>query len=152
MEPSAPALDSPATRDGVPSFRIGRRGDEVIAEWVGVATLRATLSDQTSELFVQPGLDALEVKRLDVHIAALLRHLQAGHAPRVQRRAVRRRVAFGDSGAGKSTLAAQLCRDPEVEFFSDDATSLHFESPVVPELIRVRPLILFAETSPTPSA
>ena len=113
-------------------FRLGRRGDEVLAEWVGLATLRASLAGDWSELSVAPELDRVEVEEsLRGHVDALLSHLRGGlslHASSVCRGGVA--LAFaGDSGAGKSTIAAQLCTDPAVELLSDDSAPLRFSGP-----------------------
>jgi hypothetical protein len=115
---------------GPAAMRLGRAGDELIAEWVGVATLRSNLAGTSNEFTVVDGAPSPRIQeRLREHVAALLRHLRGGitlHASSVARDGIA--VAFiGDSGAGKSTLAAQLCADPGVELLSDDAAALHFD-------------------------
>jgi hypothetical protein len=104
----------------------------VVAEWIGVATLRANLTDTRIEFTPAVGGVALVPvqERLRGHVAALLRHLRGGvtlHAASVARRGVAI-ACVGESGAGKSSLAAQLCASPEVELMSDDTTALRFAS------------------------
>jgi hypothetical protein len=114
---------------------LGRAGDYAIAEWVGVATLRAHISGSESEFAVADGVEPSQRvrQRLRVHVDALLRHLRGEitlHASSVARDDAA--IAFvGDSGAGKSTVAAQLCLDPDVALLSDDAAALRFGNAVV---------------------
>ena len=115
---------------GPPTIRLGRIGDDLIVEWVGIATLRSDVSGTRSEFVVANGDHSQRVKdRLRAHVAAMLGHLRGDvtlHASSVARSGIA--VAFvGDSGAGKSTLAVQLCADPEVELLSDDAAALRFD-------------------------
>jgi hypothetical protein len=121
-------------KTGRVEFRLGRSGDEVLAEWVGQATLRANIAGTRSELAVENGLDRSAIEDvLRAKVDACLRHLQGGvslHASSVAWRGIALAI-LGDSSAGKSTLAAQLCANPEIEFVSDDLTSLQFERPRV---------------------
>ncbi len=113
--------------DGPAAIRIGRAGDQIIAEWIGVATLRAEVHGSASELVVESGSVSPRVKeKLREQAAALVRHLRGGitlHASSVAFEGVA--IAFlGDSYAGKSTLAAQLCADPRFALLSDDAAAI----------------------------
>jgi hypothetical protein len=110
-------------------FRVGRAGDDVIAEWVGYATLQASLRSRASTFVTSDGVDA-EVARtaLGPKIDALMRSLRGEitlHASCVTCGGVA--VAFlGDSMAGKSTIAALLCRDERVALIADDLVALSF--------------------------
>lgn len=95
-----------------PLFRIGRAGDEVVAEWVGLATLRARRDGSAVRFEPAPDADLRELAKVRRGGAALLvRHLRGELAMHGAA------VAFGDhavallgrSGQGKSTLAAALC-------------------------------------------
>jgi hypothetical protein len=121
--------------DGAPpAFRLGRAGDELVAEWVGVGTLRASLDGTCSRFSSSPRAAAPHIEeRLREHVAALLRHLQGGitfHASSVARGDTA--LAFlGESGAGKSTLAAKLCADERMELLADDTTALSLDGGVI---------------------
>jgi hypothetical protein len=102
---------------------VGRRGPELVAEWVGFARLFSNREGTASELVAEPGVDpALVGKLRDGEAEALLRHLRGGvtlHAGAVVVDGVA--VALlGDSGAGKSTMVAALCDVAGSGFVSDD--------------------------------
>ncbi len=113
-----------------PEFRLGRAGDEIIAEWIGLGSLHANVDGTQRDLRATGSVtaDALE-DALKPHVAALLRHLAGGislHASSVSRAGAA--IAFlGSTCAGKSTIATQLCDDPDVELVSDDTAELRFE-------------------------
>jgi hypothetical protein len=117
-------------RVGPVRFRIGREGDFLVAEWTDGGTLRANASGTWHCLTPPEGSDPEEfAQRIGLHVEALLRHLRGGttlHASSAGM-AGTAIALLGDTMAGKSTLAAQLCEDPRVEFFADDATVLSFE-------------------------
>ena len=112
---------------GSPEFRLGRCGEELIAEWTGVATFRASVDGSWSALSIEDHIacDAVE-EELRIQCAALLRHLNGDvtlHASSVARSGVA--IAFlGGSGAGKSTIAAQLCAEVEAQLLADDLVEL----------------------------
>jgi hypothetical protein len=112
---------------GSAAFRLGRAGDEVVAEWIGLGTLRAHVSGGWSEFTPAADAHAQQVReRLREHIAALVRQLKGGitlHASSVARHGAGV-ACIGESGAGKSTLAVQLCQRQGVELLSDDTTAL----------------------------
>lgn len=109
------------------TFRIGRAADRLVAEWVGVATLRAGRSGDRVEFRIAPGCDVSRAEKLRRSTAeALLRHLAGAttlHASVVgdESGAV---ALLGESGAGKSTLAAALSRQANLDFVGDDTASL----------------------------
>lgn len=116
---------------GLVHVRVGRAGDEVVAEWVGYATLRASLSSTWSQFTPADGVEPdMALHALRPAVDAFLRSLQGGitlHASCVAYGGVA--VAFlGDSMAGKSTMGALLCRDPEIELVSDDMVALAVEA------------------------
>jgi hypothetical protein len=117
-----------------PVFRVGRRGDKLVAEWVGFARLVSNREGTMSELVAEPGVDPALVEKLrDGEAEALLRHLRGGvtlHAGA----AVVDGVAvalLGDSGAGKSTMVAALCDVAGSGFVSDDMLIVEAQGEVV---------------------
>ena len=115
---------------GPVTFRLGRAGDDLVAEWPSFGTLRADALGTRSELALEGGDAPPHVReRLGETIAALLRHLQGGvtlHASSVTR-AGASVACLGESGAGKSTLAAKLCAGADVALLSDDTTALRLD-------------------------
>jgi hypothetical protein len=112
---------------GRASVRLGRSGDDLVAEWPGFGRLRADRSGRHYQISAGDGVEEHEVlARLGPVIDALLRHLQGGltlHASCISWADIA--IAWlGDSGAGKSTIAAQLCACTTACLASDDATVL----------------------------
>lgn len=109
------------------AFRIGRSGDEVVAEWIGLVTLVARRDGSASRLEPVAGADARELAKVSRGGAQLLLRQLAGkvalHGAAVARdgRAV---VLLGRSGQGKSTLAASLCVSGSAELLGDDAVAI----------------------------
>jgi hypothetical protein len=113
--------------EGQVAFRIGRRGDELVAEWIGLARVIASRDGLTHRFEAEPGVDAAQLEKVRTGSAALLlRQLRGelalhGAAVGVGDRAI---VLLGRSGQGKSTLAASLCASGGATLFSDDAVAL----------------------------
>jgi hypothetical protein len=110
--------------DGQPEFRIGRLGDDLVAEWVGFATLRSNRAGTLSEYNVEKQGVNPEIadKFQRGQVRGLLRHLQGllsfhGSAAALDGKAV---LLLGDSSAGKSSTAAALCSLRSAEFIADD--------------------------------
>jgi hypothetical protein len=122
--------------DGLADFRIGRDGEDLVAEWVGTGVLRAKRSGGRSQFTPAPGVDAARVEKFHRGLVrALLRHLEGNitlHASAVAMHGVA--VAFaGVSGSGKSTTAADLCahgeREDEIEMLADDTVAIELVPP-----------------------
>jgi hypothetical protein len=123
--------------EGPPTYRVGRAGEEFIAEWVGTGILFANTASgkivfkpQGPQATVRP---AAVHERLRAQVAALLRHRRGGvtlHASTVARQGVAI-ACIGESGVGKSTLAAQLCLGSGVQLLADDTSALRFEGAVI---------------------
>jgi hypothetical protein len=111
------------------TFRIGRVGGDLVAEWDGVARLWTDRAgtDVHLELAIAPDSAHAAKLRLGV-VAALLRHLKGGvtvHASAVEFE--KTGLAFiGESGSGKSTLAAELCEREGCALLADDAAVVAF--------------------------
>ncbi|HEY1691524.1 MAG TPA: hypothetical protein VGG39_05160 [Polyangiaceae bacterium] len=116
-------------RIGPITFRVGRAGEHIVAEWPGLGVLRTDVSGSDSH-FAPVGAAVAGSLRdhFDEIVAALLGHLNGGmtlHASCVARGDVG--IGFlGDSGAGKSTLAMRLCALHDAELLSDDVMGLRF--------------------------
>jgi hypothetical protein len=115
-------------REGGPvHFRIGRVGHELVAEWVGIAELRAKRSGECAAFRLSDGIDDEQASKLRRGAAeALLRHLRGRlslHASSAARDgdAI---LFLGDSGTGKSTTVAQLCQSNGFELLADDIAFL----------------------------
>jgi hypothetical protein len=114
-------------RPGLVAFRIGRDGEDLIAQWTGMGTLRAARSGRTHVFTPWPDAEggaAEGIRR--TFIEGLLRHLQGKislHASAAARgdMAV---VLLGDSMAGKSTVVAELCTREGFEMLADDTVFL----------------------------
>ena len=115
-----------AEEDGTLRFRLGRRGDEVIAEWLGVATLVASRDGARSSLTFDEGVSAMQRDKIRRGGARILLGQLRGelglHGSAVAFHG--RALAFvGASGHGKSTLAAALCARGGT-LLADDAVAL----------------------------
>lgn len=127
--------------DGVVYFRLGREGDELVAEWPNIATLRANPKRGTSRFDADPSADPVLVEKVHRSLAqALLRHLEHKltlHGSAVTDPKSGRAVAIvGSSGAGKSTLAAALAREEGLAFAADDTLAIEMpEGVIVPTLL-----------------
>lgn len=109
------------------AYRIGRDGDELVAEWLGLVRLVARRDGSAHRFEANPDAQPRDVQKIVQGSAQLLlRHLHGklalhGAAVEIEGRAV---VLLGASSDGKSTLAASLCRRPGVKFLADDAVAL----------------------------
>lgn len=126
--PTSPEWLATSEEDGITAFRVGRIGDDLIAEWVGVARLIARRDGTHHELVFADHVPAAERRKLERgDVRMLLRQLTGqislhGSAVSIGGRAV---VMLGTSGRGKSTLAAALCRTG-ADLLADDAVGLTF--------------------------
>jgi len=108
-------------------FRVGRDGDELVADWPGTLVLRSDVAGDRPRF--EPAADAAPdaVERLVRGLgAALVRHLRGGlslHASTVARGGLGIAL-LGPSGAGKSTAAATLCHRRGFTLLRDDITPL----------------------------
>lgn len=113
--------------DGEVAFRIGRDGDELVAEWIGLARMTARRDGSAHRFEPEPGVEEADVDKVRRGGAQLLlRHLEGklaihGAAVALGPRAI---VLLGRSGHGKSTLAASLCTHAGATLFSDDAVAV----------------------------
>src|SRR5580658_4495425 len=121
------------------TFRWGYEGDDLIAEWIGVLTLRATRTGELKTLQPVPGAPKELVEKIHRGVAtAFLRAQRQEHALHASAVALRGTalVCLGPSGLGKSTMAERMCQYVGVELLADDTTEI--EAPQGREL-RVLP-------------
>lgn len=107
--------------------RVGRDGDVLVAEWIGLASFRANRDGSGVVFEPESGAPSLETKKLERGPARLLRlHLEGGiplhgAAVAIDDRAV---VILGAPEQGKSTLAASLCLAEGARLLADDAVAI----------------------------
>lgn len=113
--------------DGEVFFRIGRDGEDVVADWIGIARLVARRDGSRHRLEVCPDADPRELAKIERgSVRLLLRHLagkMAFHGAAVVE-GDRAAVLMGRARQGKSTLAAALCARNGVALLSDDAVAI----------------------------
>lgn len=113
--------------DGEVHFRVGRDGDDLVAEWVGLARVYARSDGRAHRFVPEPDADPRDLAKIERgSLQLLLRHLQgklALHGAAVVRGGAA--VAFlGRARQGKSTLAAALCTRTDVALLADDAVAI----------------------------
>ena len=112
--------------DGVLAFRIGREGDQLVAEWIGMTTLRVRRDGADVRWEDAPAAPAVELDKIRRGSGRLLLRQLAGElalhgaAVGLEGRAV---LLLGRSGQGKSTLAAALC-EAGASLYADDASCI----------------------------
>jgi hypothetical protein len=117
--------------DGQLAFRIGREGDDLVAEWIDLCEIRSDRSAERTSFVAREGAEPRLIAKVRAGVgAALLRHLRGEtslHASAVAKDG--RALAFlGRSGAGKSTLAAWLCLARGFALVADDIVQVDVDS------------------------
>jgi hypothetical protein len=123
-----PAIDWRVNeREGDVAFRWGYAGEDVVAEWEGVLTLRASRSGELKEWRAVTGVSVETVEKTRRGVArAFLRAQREQHSLHASAVSCHGRaiVFLGGSGLGKSTMAELLCRRSGVEILADDTTAI----------------------------
>ena len=115
------------SENGGTVFRWGYSGLDLVAEWEGLVTLRATRDGELKAIRYVPGIpEDLINKTRQGSVAAFLRaqrqlHTMHACAVSLEGRAL---MCVGASGMGKSTMAERLCRYPGVELLADDMAAI----------------------------
>jgi hypothetical protein len=112
---------------GAVSFRVGRAGETLVAEWPGTARLTCREGGLEAKLDHQPGADRRRLQKLRLGaVPALLRDLAGELGLHASAVALGGRgvLLVGPSGAGKSTAAAELCLRHGAVLLADDIASL----------------------------
>lgn len=113
--------------DGTLTYRAGKRGTGLIAQWPGLGTLTCGRAGEAASFAPVAGASERTIAKLQrAQVRGLLRDLTGGltvHASAVS--VAGRAVLFiGPNGAGKSTAAAEMCLRHGAMMFADDAASL----------------------------
>lgn len=124
-----------AAVDDVSFARLGRRGEQLIAEWYGVGTLTADRMGTSATFAAIESADPIHRAKIEGGIARLLvRSLRGqiglhGAAVACRNRAL---VFLGEAGAGKSTFAAAFLARRGASLLADDAVALEDGAFVIP--------------------
>ena len=115
---------------GALAFRVGRRGEDLVAEFAGLATLFATRDGRELAFEPTPGADPVGIAKVRRSLVpALLRHATGKltlHGAAVSRGGVVVSL-IGASGVGKSTLGAELCARHGAALVADDTTAIELD-------------------------
>lgn len=112
------------------AVRVGRDGDDLVAEWIGLARLVVGPGGGDARFAAEPGAAAEDVAKIEHGAVPLfLRHVQGklglhGSAVALGGRSA---VFLGASGQGKSTLAAAMCARRAAALVADDAVAVDRE-------------------------
>ena len=132
-----PANEDEATRnikwfhevedEGAVTFRAGRVGRRLVAEWPGLAKLACTTDGTEASFDPGEGAPASVLDKLRCgSVRALLRDLTGALSLHASAVAIEGRAILfvGESGSGKSTAAAEMCMRNGAELLADDVTLL----------------------------
>ena len=108
------------------AFRVGRSGDDLVADWPGLARLTCGPDGSTPRLRPCPGASPMALRKMRGAVKALLCDLRGGLGIHASAVAIKSHaiLLLGDAGAGKSTTAAQLCLHHGGLLLADDAAVL----------------------------
>jgi hypothetical protein len=109
------------------SFRWGYLGEDLVAEWGGIVTVRVTRGGDLKALDPSPNASRELVEKMRCGaVRAFMRAQRKQHSLHASAVAIGGRgLAFvGASGLGKSTVAASLCREADAAFLADDVTAV----------------------------
>ncbi len=113
--------------DGRVVARIGRRGEDLVAEFPSVGTFTSSPNGTRTQFEPVEGAATTVLEKMNTSlIGALRRHLQGKVTLHGSAVALRSKAAafIGPSESGKSTLAAALCAEPDVELVADDTVAI----------------------------
>jgi hypothetical protein len=120
-------------QDGVVTYRMGRQGRSLVAEWPRVARLTCDENGRRVRLTPKDGSDRSSLAKLQGVVKVMLGDLRGGIGLHASALAMGSRAVLllGDSGAGKSTAAAELCLRHGARLMADDAALLEVRRGVV---------------------
>jgi serine kinase of HPr protein (carbohydrate metabolism regulator) len=116
---------------GAMAFRVGRRGEDLVAEFAGVGTVFVTRDGRELAFETAEGADPTIVAKVRGSLVpALLRHASSqltlhGSGVALSGRAA---ILLGPSGSGKSTFAADLCAEHGTELVADDTSAIDLDA------------------------
>jgi hypothetical protein len=129
MNPVSPAVWRVVVECPDAGFRWGRVGEDYVAEWPGVLSVRASAGGELQEITPAPGAPADAIEKIRRGAALAFTRAIAGK-PSLHASAVAQGgsalVCVGPSGVGKSTIAERLCRHDHVKLLADDVAGLDF--------------------------
>ncbi len=112
---------------GIETFRVGRSGNALVAEWPGLASFTCGMDGAKARLVARPQADPKHVEKLRGGAVRALLHDLGGHLG-LHASAVelggRAALFLGPSGTGKSTAAAELCLLHGARLLADDVALL----------------------------
>jgi hypothetical protein len=113
--------------EGGLSFRWGYLGEELVAEWEGILTVRATRDGELKALDPSPDAsrDLVEKTRRGA-VTAFLRAQRKQHSLHASSVSLggHAMACVGASGLGKSTIAERLCAQAGAELLADDIAAV----------------------------
>jgi hypothetical protein len=124
--------------EGEFSFRWGYSDGDLVAEWGGLLTLRATRDGALKTLHALPGVSPERVEKARNGVATAFLRAQRGqhslHASAITWEG-RGLVCVGPSGQGKSTMADRLCRRAGFALLADDVAAVELAPGCVPQVV-----------------
>jgi len=117
--------------DGAVTFRRGKLGDRMVADWPGFARLTCERDGRDARLVPAGGVSSSALDTLHgAPINALLHDLAGKLALHASAVAIDGRAVLfvGANGSGKSTAAAELCLRHGAELLADDAALLEMDA------------------------
>jgi hypothetical protein len=112
--------------DGVITYKMGRQGKRLVAEWPDSARLTCTTTGREPEVSLIGQASTQVLEKLQGVVKAMLTHLAGGLGVHASAVAIGDHAVLllGKSGAGKSTAAAELCLRHGARLLADDAAAL----------------------------
>ncbi len=125
-----PAWSEEVVVDGAVAYRVAREGDEFLAEWPGILSMRMRCDEDAPRIATSRGVEPAFIEKVRRgFLAGLVFHLRGGLAIHASSIAINGGAIalVGDSRAGKSTTAAALALAATTTVLADDATLVEWQ-------------------------